>query len=117
MLIVLFFKCMTALLNPIYRRGESIKWALVSYTVVMFSLATVVTAMNLHIESISHIDNRNFPGATDEEYPGPSGYINSIYLKAINVVPNVAFVGSGWLADGFLVSSLFGVVPVTHPGF
>ena len=110
MLIVLFFGCVTALLNPVYRRGERVRWRLVSYTVVMFSLATVLTAMNLHVESIAYIDNRNFPGATGMFPPGPLGYIDSTYLKAINVVPNVAFVVSNWLADGFLVSSLFDVV-------
>ena len=106
MLIVLFFKCVIALLDPIYRKGERIKWGLVSYTVVMFSLATVVTAMNLHLESVAHIDNRNFPGLTGEVPPGPIGYLYSIYLKAVNVIPNVAYVLSNWLADGFLVSSL-----------
>ena len=114
MLVVLFFKCVAALLNPIHRRGESIKWGLLFYTVVMFSLATIFTAMNLDIESISYIDNRNFPGVTDVVPPGPDGYIYSIYLNAINVVPNVTFVVSNWLADGFLVSSLFDVVS-THP--
>jgi len=104
MLIVLFFKCMTALLNPVYRRGESTRWGLVSYTAVMFSLATVLTAMNLDIESIAHIDNRNFPGTTGAEPPGPAGYLVSLYPKAINIVPNVAFAVSNWLADGFLVS-------------
>jgi len=115
MLIVLFFKCITALLNPIYRRGESIKLGLVSYTVVMFSLATVFTAMNLDLESIAYIDNPNFTGITGVEKPGPLGYLDFIYLKTINVVPNVAFVVSNWLGDGFLVSSLFNVVS-TRPG-
>ena len=114
-LIVLFFKCITALLNPVYRRGGSIKWGLVLYSVVMFSLATVFTAMNLDIESISYIDNRNFPGASGVEHPGPLGYFDSIYFKAINIVPNVAYVVSNWLADGFLVSSLFGSA-FTCPG-
>ena len=105
MIIVLFFKCMTALLDPTYRRGERIKWGLMSYTVVMFSLATVLTAMNLDIESIAHIDNRNFSRV--EAYTGPYGYLLSIYPKAINVAPNAAFLLNNWLADGFLVSSCF----------
>jgi hypothetical protein len=61
-LIVLFFQCMAALFNPANRRREGIKWGLVSYTVVMFSFVTVFTAMNLNIQSISYIDNREFPG-------------------------------------------------------
>jgi len=104
---VLFFKCMIALLSPVYRRGEGFKWGLVSYTVVMFSLATTITAMNLDIESMSYVDNRNFPAGTGRGLMGPIGYISSIYLKAVNVVPDVSYVVSGWLADGFLVSSLF----------
>ena len=109
-LISLFFKCMTALLNPVNRRGEGIKWGLVSYTVVMFSVVTVYTAMNLHMVSISFIDNREFPGAMGDVHPGPYGYFVSIYYKAISVVPNAAFCLNNWLADGLLVSLLFDAV-------
>ena len=101
---------MTALLNPVNRRGEGIRWGLVCYTVVMFSLATVITAMNLHLESIAHIDNRNFPGAEGLLPPGPIGYLYSIYNKPIVLAPNTLFIVSNWLADGFLVSTLFDVV-------
>ena len=103
MLIVLFFKCMIALLNPVHRRSDRTKWGLVSYTLVTFSLATVFTAMNLHIQSISFIDNRNSPG-------GPHGYLQLRYYNAINVVPNTAFCVNNWFADGLLVSFLFGAV-------
>jgi len=113
MLVVLFFKCMASLFNPINRRDEGIKWGLVAYTVITFSLATVCTAMNLHIESTSFIDNRGFPGVDSGAYPGPMGYLGSIFYKAINVIPNAAFCSNNWLADGLLVSSLFDAV-VTH---
>jgi len=115
MLTVLFFKCMGALFNPVYRRGERIKWGLVSYTTVMFSLATILTAMNLHILSISFIDNREFSNADGGLHPGPYGYYEFIYYKAIGIVPNVAFCLNNWLADGLLVSSLFDAV-VAHSG-
>ena len=106
--IVLFFNCMAALFNPINRRGEPIKWALVSYTVVMFSAATVFTGMNLEILSVSYINNREFPGAQYPPIPpGPYGYQIFIGPEAINVTPNVVFNLSDWLADGLLVSSLF----------
>ena len=59
--IVLSFKCMTALFDPICRRGEPIKWGLVSYTVIIFSLVTVATGMQLNFQSISYIDNHAFP--------------------------------------------------------
>ena len=111
MLIVLFSKSMTALFNPVYRKGESVKWGLVSYAVVAFSLATVFTASNLNIQSISYIDNRNFPGIEGALPPGPLGYMLSINSKGIGVLPNAIFPLNGWLADGFLVSFLFKVVP------
>ena len=107
MLVVLFFKCMTSLLNPIYRRGERIKWGLVSYTAVMFALATVLTGMSLHILSISFIDNREFSHPEGRLHPGPYGYFEWIYYKPINIIPNAAFCLNNWLADGLLVSSLF----------
>ena len=107
MLVVLFFKCMTALLGPVYRKGEGIKWGLVSYTVIMFSLATLLTGMDINILSIAHIDNRNFPGVKGKYPPGPYGYFMSIYYKPINLIPTTAFVLVNWLADGLLVSSIF----------
>ena len=105
-LIVLFSKCTAALFKPAYRRGEGVKWGLVSFTVVMFSSATVVTAMNLHIQSISYIDNREYPGVGVSKDLGPYGYFLFIYYQAINVIPNAAYILNSWLADGFLVSSL-----------
>lgn len=104
---MLFFKCMAALLKPLNRRDEGVKWGLVSFTVVMFSLATVHTAMDLNLLSISYINNRDFPGVKSVLYPGPYGYTESIYFKAINVIPNATFPLSNWLADGLLVSPLF----------
>jgi len=109
MLVVLFCKCTTALFNPAYRRGESIKWGLVSYTVAMFSLVTLLTAMNLHILSVAYIDHREYPGIEGKVPPGPLGYLRVIYYKAINLVPNAAVVLNNWLANGFLVSSLLGL--------
>jgi len=108
MLTVLFFKCMAALFNPVHRRGEAIKWGIIAYTVVMFSLATILTTMNLHLLSISFIDNREFPA-------GPYGYAQSISYNAVNLVPNAALCLNNWLADGFLVSPLFDLV-VSRPG-
>ena len=100
---------MAALFNPIYRRGEGIKWGLVSYTAVMFSLATVQTALNLDIQSISYIDNRAFSDIEDLIEPGPLGYQVSIITDALAIVPDVMFALSNWFADGLLVSSLFGI--------
>jgi len=112
---MLFFKCITALLTPVDRRRERIKWGLVSYTVAMFSLVTVYTAINLYLLSISYIDNREFPGAGNVQDPGPLGYLESIYSTAITAIPSAMFVSSNWLADGLLVSHLSDVA-FTRPG-
>ena len=114
-LVVLFFKCMAALLNPVDHRGEPIKWGLVSYTVVMFSVATVQTAVNLQIQSISYIDNREFPGIVGEISPGPIGYQVFMGHEALTTLSNVMFFLNAWLADGFLVSSLL-YAALTRPG-
>lgn len=104
MIIILFFKCIAALFDPVYRRGGDVKWGLVSYTAVMFSVVTVLTAVGLDIQSISYIDNRKFPGFENAIPPGPVGYQEFISPKARNIIQNVLFLLNNWLADGFLVS-------------
>jgi len=119
MVILLFFLCMAALLNPVHRRGEGIKWWLVSHTVAMFSFVTVYTAMNLHIQSKSFIDKRqNYYQITSTIVSsGPLIYQVSIRTRglALGYIPNIMFNLNNWLADGLLVSSLFDAVP-TRPG-
>ena len=112
MVIVLFFKCMTALFNPVHRRGEGVKWGLVSYTVAMFSFVTVFTAMSLDILSVSFIDNREFPGVENLIPPGPLGYEWLISPTALSIIPYAMFTLCNWLADGLLVGFLFDVVLV-----
>jgi len=108
-LIVLFFNCMTALFNPAFRRGEGIKWGLVTYTVIMFSLVTVYTATKDHILSICYIDNRDFP-----DY-GPWGYHESNANTAVWIIARTAFNLNNWMADGLLVGSSFDSA-AGHPG-
>jgi hypothetical protein len=98
---------MTALFNPVRRRGEDIKWGLISYTAVTFSFATVCTAMQLNDQSFSFIDNREFPGIEGVLPPGSLGYQSFIYSEVLTIIPTLMFVLNNWLADGFLVSSLF----------
>ena len=105
-LIVLFFQCMTALLNPVDRRREGIRWWLVSYTVLMFSFATVLTGTGLHTQSICYIDNREYPGVEGAIVPGPFGYRFLIRPEALNMVNSLAFLLNYWLSDGFLVGNL-----------
>ena len=69
----------------------------------MFLLVTVATAMGLNLQSVSHVDNREFP-ADGQFPPGPMGYKFFIYTKAISLVPNLTFQLNQWLADGLLVS-------------
>jgi hypothetical protein len=100
--ISLFFRCMGALLNPIDSTRREIKWGLVAYTSAMFSFVTIFTAINLHLQSISYIDNREFSGGKLLP-PGPLGYQLSIYSEAINVAPYIMLFLNQWLADGLLV--------------
>ena len=110
---MLFFQCMAGLLDPARRRKEGIRWGLVSYTVATFSIATVYTAVNLNGQSLSFIDNREFPGVEGELPPGPLGYLwlNSRILCA---VPDMLFLLNNWLADGLLVSYSRGPALARH---
>ena len=105
----MFFQSMAGLLSPLYRRKEGVKWGVISYTLVMFSFVTVYTGLNLNIESVSYIDNRDFPGVDGMVPPGPLGYRTFIYADALSITPNVMFFLNNWLADAFLVSSLFDI--------
>ena len=106
MLIVLFFQCMAALLNPAHRKGEGIRWGLVSYTLATFSLVTVYTGMSLHLQSLAFIDNREYTDH-DGTLLGPLGYRSAMRLTVIDAVPNLMFCLNNLLADGLLVSFLF----------
>ena len=111
----MFFQSMAGLLTPLYRRREGVKWGVISYTLALFSFVTVYTAMNLDIESVSYIDNRDFPGVEGMLPPGPLGFRSFIYSDALSITPNVMFFLNNWLADAFLVSSLFDIV-LSLPG-
>jgi hypothetical protein len=107
--IVLFVRCMAALLNPANRTWGGIKWPLVAHTVAMFSFVTVLTAITFENQSDSYIDNREFPG-TDALPPGPLGYEFLIYSRRTSVVPTLMFLLNNWLADALLASSAFNSV-------
>ena len=93
---------MAALFNPAYRRGEGVRWWIVSFTAVMFSIVTIATAMNLNVLSVSYIDNREFPGKGTAP-PGPFGYQLVMEPKALTIIPNILFVVNDLLADSLLV--------------
>ena len=96
---------MGALLDPVNRGKNGIKWGLVAYTTAMFSFVTVYTTMTLDLQSISYIDNRGFFDDVVRA-PGPLGYQTLVFSDAINIVPNTMFLLNNWLADGLLVSSV-----------
>ena len=95
---------MRVLLNPVSRAGEGIRWPYVAYTTVMFSFATIYTAMGLDVQSLSFIDNRNVPRIDGSLTSGPIGYQSLIESEAIHVVPDVIFLLNDLLSDGLLVS-------------
>ena len=103
---ILFFRCIGALFNPVNRTERGVKWGLVAHTTAMFSFITVYTATGLDLQSISYINKRAFPGVDGVLSPGPLGYQFLIYSNAINVVPTLMFQLNNWLADGLLVSSI-----------
>lgn len=99
--IVLFFQCVGALLNPVNRKG-GVQWGLVSHTATMFSLATVYIVMYSNMQSISFVDNREFPLSVNGA-PGPMGYYSFVHSWAIGIAPTVALYLNNWLADGLLL--------------
>ena len=106
----MYFQTIAALVSPLNRKGEKVKWGLVGYSTVMFALVTIFTAMNVRLQQLSYIDNREFPGIPNVLPPGPIGWSLSMYSKALVIVPNACFIIANWMADGLLVSS----APIYH---
>ena len=104
--IVLFFQCMNALLDPINRSRQGVKWPLVAHTIFLFSCVTVFAGFQLHMQSVSIIDDRGFPGSTVSP-PGPVGYQYLLLETAMSLIPCAFALLGGWLADGLLVSFTF----------
>ena len=112
LLVVLFFRCMAALFDPVHRRGERTKWGLVSYTVLMFLVATAQTATVWYLRVSSYVDNREFPGIEGAISPGPVGYRSFIFSDVPTTVSNSMLFLNGRFADGLLVNSVHSCV---HP--
>jgi len=99
--IILFFKCMSALFNRTWR---DIKWALVAHTTAMFSFVTIYTATYLHVQNISYIDNREFPSVDGVFIPGPIGYSDLLYSKPrVRLITTIMFFLNSGLADALLL--------------
>lgn len=99
--VLLFFRCMSALLDPVNRTRGSIKWLLIVHTVAIFLFVTVFTVINLNVLSVSYVDNRETHGGP--EPPGPLGYQYSTYSTISGVVSTIMFLLNNLLADGLLV--------------
>ena len=94
---------MNALLDPVNRARGGIKWGLVAHTAATFTFVTIYIALNLNIQSLAFIDNREFPG-TEVIPPGPAGYQWSILSKPVGIAPTPMLVLNNWLIDGLLAS-------------
>ena len=105
MTIVLYFQTVAVLVSPANRKGKTVKWGLVGYSTVMFGLVTTFTAMNVRLQQLAYIDNREFPGIANTIPPGPMGWALLMYSKPLVIVPNACFITANWLADGLLVST------------
>ena len=107
--IVLFFQCMGAFFDPVNRSRGGTKWGFVAHTAAMFSFATIYIAMSSNIQSVSFIDNREFPASVNG-VSGPVGYQFFISSEAICITPTLTILLNNWLADGLLVT-LYNSVP------
>ena len=100
--IVLFFQCVGSLLNPDNRMKRGVKWSLIAHSVAMFLFISLPASMHLKTQSLSYVENREFPGAGPLP-PGPLGYQYFTSYDPIEVFPKVMFPLNQWLADGLLV--------------
>ena len=101
----LFFRCMNALLGPANAIKGGIRWALVAYTVALFSFLTMPILIDMCYLSLEYVDNREF--AVCEEYdPGPLGYDELLNTKPTATLHDVTFPMNQWLADGLLVGAI-----------
>ncbi|THU92338.1 hypothetical protein K435DRAFT_967708 [Dendrothele bispora CBS 962.96] len=92
--VVVFVRCMSALLWPRSGRQQNTKLAV--YTFFLFALGTIYIAMNGHYYQLAFIDNRNFPG-------GPEAYELFIYSTSVPRTANSVFIIANWLADALLL--------------
>ena len=103
--IALFFQCMSAIFNPVYRTKKAVKWGLATHIFVMFSVSTVAIAITRRTFSLAYIDNREVPVAG--LYPsGPLEYMQStnFSLGVMQIIATLSFPINQWLVDGLLVS-------------
>lgn len=102
MLIVLFFQCVAALLNPEpCGRGYQVGTRILHCGHVLVRDRTQRNTANSR--SSSYIDNREFRGVEGFLPPGPFGYLLFTWSRATTIATSPMFLLNYWLADGFLV--------------
>lgn len=112
LVVVQFFRCMDVFFGSAKKRSGS-DWAILAYVGALFTFGTVYTATNLNLQSVSYVNNRNFPG-NDDFPPGPLGYQWSIHASGLSIVPNLMFMLSSWLADGLLIYRCFFIYSMNY---
>ena len=101
----LFFQCMNALLGLADTIRGGLRWALVAYTVALFSFLTMPILIDMCYLSLEYINNRGFAGC-DEYFPGPLGYDELLNTKPTATFYDFTFPMNQWLADGLLVGTI-----------
>ena len=112
--VILFFQCIGALVDPANDMRRSVKLGLVAYTAALVSFSTISLAVARNVLSTGFIDIRNFPG-TEEYPPGPLGgtLIFGVDNGRATLVSFPAPVNQ-WLSDGLLVSSISNLAACAH---
>ena len=106
---ILFFQCMSALLGLANTIRGRLRWALVAYTVALFSFSTMPILIDMCYLSLEYINNREFADC-DEYFPGPLGYDEVLNTKPTATFYDVTFPMNQWLADGLLVGAVSNLV-------
>ena len=96
MLLLLFIQCCHVLLRKDPSR-DSRRWALFTYTLAIFILATLALGSSLKWNELAFIDQRAYPG-------GPSAFYKAYFSYWVTMFSSSCFIVLNWMADGLLVS-------------
>lgn len=91
--ILIYFTCAYHLLQE--KKPGNWKW--LSYITLLFALGTLNIAINMHLEEVEWIDERNFLG-------GPLAHLFALQNGALNVAGDVLSDLVPFFADSLLVS-------------
>lgn len=100
MICVVFLQTMHLLVEDTPKRGHRRNKALIAFNFVMFTLAVSFVGLYTRNYQLEFIDNRDYPG-------GPMAWGRTQYGSARLASSNAISAVISWLADGFLVSTVF----------